>query len=108
MKIRGEVFKQRPYPKLWYNNNNCIFFLEAEHGVQVGEDRIKILPILSEELEVSLLVGERVEIEGEIQWKRIITPSGKLSFSPIPVFMMQDIEKLVPISKPMDRIVECV
>jgi hypothetical protein len=99
LRIRGEIFKKRTYPKLLYNNINCISFLEVEHGIQVEGDHIKIIPILSEESDVSLLVGEIVEIEGEIKWKRIITSSGKLSFSPIPVFMLQDIKKVISCAK---------
>ncbi|MED4226330.1 hypothetical protein [Neobacillus cucumis] len=103
MRIRGKIFKKRPYPKLLYNNINCISFLEVEHGIQVEGDHIKIIPILSEESYVSPLVGEKVEIEGELKWRRIITSSGKLSFSPIPVFMLQDIKRVSSFAQSNDK-----
>ena len=99
MRIRGKIFKKRPYPNHGHKNINCISFLEAEHVVQVGEDRIKILPILSEESAVSWIIGEKVEIEGKIEWKRIITSVGKPSFLPIPVLVLQDIKKISPCAK---------
>lgn len=99
MRIRGEIFKKRSYPNHGHKKFNCISFLEVEHEVLVGEDRIKIIPILSEESDVSGIVGKRVEAQGKIEWKRIITPTGKPSFLPLPVLVLQDIKKISPCTK---------
>lgn len=93
MRIRGEIFKTRSYPNYGHKKFNCISFLEVEHEVLVGEDKLKIIPILSEESDISGTVGEKVEVQGKIEWKRIITSTGKPSFLPIPVLVLQDIKK---------------
>ena len=94
MRIKGEVFKKRSYPYHSEENINCICFLEIDDAIQVGEDKIKVIPILSEESIVSRIIGNFIEVEGEIYWKQIITPLGRPNSLPVPILRLDRIEKI--------------
>ncbi len=94
MRIKGEVFKKRSYPYHAEENIDCICFLEIDDAIQVGEDKIKVIPILSEESIVSRIIGNFIEVEGEIYWKQIITPLGRPNSLPVPILRLDRIEKI--------------
>jgi hypothetical protein len=88
MRIRGEIVRKRPYSKSG-NRSNYLLFLRVHDGVMVNGLRIHYIPVvISNEMNFSL--GGHVDITGKIQFQRIITPSGTLSFSPIPVLISSD------------------
>lgn len=84
MKIKGKIVKKRPYFDNEDKTINCITFLEVENGIIVNGETIKIIPILSTDSAMTKAVGEDIEVEGEIEYKRIFTSSGKRCLSPIP------------------------
>lgn len=94
VRIKGVVFKKRPYLKQNYTKMICISFLEIEHAIQLGEDTLKITPILSTEALGSWAVGDEIDVEGIIQLIRIITLLGKPSLLPIPVLVVKDINEI--------------
>ncbi|MFC4769748.1 hypothetical protein [Effusibacillus consociatus] len=87
MKISGKIVKKRTYIDNEDRNINCITFLELDKGITVNGDRIKIIPLLSEETMVPQNVGDNIEVDGEIIFKKIFTMFGNLSSSPIPTLM---------------------
>jgi hypothetical protein len=94
MKIRGEIFKKRFYPYHEYENINCICFLKIDDSIEIGKDRIKVIPILSEESTVSNNIGKFIEVDGEIEWRQIITPLCRWSFLPTPILRLRNIKRV--------------
>lgn len=94
MKVKGKIVRTRPYFDLEYRNVNAIMFLELDAGIELNGDRIKIIPILSEESTLSQEVGESIEVEGEIVFRQILTASGKRNSSPIPTLVPERIYKV--------------
>lgn len=94
MKMKGKIVRTRPYFDIEYKNVNAIMFLELETGIELNGDRIKIIPILSEDSMLAQEVGESVEVEGEIVFRRILTASGKRNSSPIPTLLPERIHKV--------------
>jgi hypothetical protein len=94
MKIRGEIYKKRFYPYHEYENINCICFLKIDDAIKLGTDRIKVIPILSEESAVSKDIGKFIEIDGEIEWRHIITPLGRRSFLPTPILRLRNVKQV--------------
>jgi len=87
MIISGKIVKKRTYFDHEDVNINCIAFLELERGIVVNGDRLKIIPILSQESMVPQMVGESIEIDGDIVFKKIVTAFGSVSTSPIPTLI---------------------
>ncbi|GAB7386215.1 hypothetical protein BSNK01_00500 [Bacillaceae bacterium] len=85
MKIRGKIVKKRPYVDIEEKDINCITFVDVEDGIDVNGDKIKIIPILSDDSKIPQQIGESVEVDGKIEFKKIVTPSGKRNLSPVPV-----------------------
>ncbi|MEW9673765.1 hypothetical protein [Ammoniphilus sp. 3BR4] len=95
MKIKGKLFKKRHYHDLEFKKINCLSFLEIDNVVKVDGDRIKVIPVLSEESAISPNLGVSVEIDGEIEWKQIVTPMGNLISLPMPVLRLENIKKII-------------
>ncbi|MED3561913.1 hypothetical protein [Bacillus xiapuensis] len=88
MRIQGEIVRKRLYEKNG-NLNYYLLFLRIHDGVMVNGLRIHYIPaLISNKMNFSL--GKQVDIKGKIKFQRIITPSGILSFSPIPVMISSD------------------
>lgn len=87
MKVKGKIVRKRPYFDDEDHSINCITFLEIENAIMVNGEPIKIIPILCQDSVLTQSVGENIEIEGEISFKRICTASGKRSLSPIPTLI---------------------
>ncbi|OIK15987.1 hypothetical protein BIV60_06780 [Bacillus sp. MUM 116] len=88
MRIQGEIVRKRLYEKKG-NLNYYLLFLRIHDGVMVNGLRIHYIPaLISNKINFSL--GQQVDIKGKIKFQRIITPSGTLSFSPIPVMISSD------------------
>ncbi|BCJ86364.1 hypothetical protein [Effusibacillus dendaii] len=94
MKLTGRIVRKRAYFDSEDRNINCITFLEIDDGVVVNGDKIKIIPILSEDSQIPQAVGESVEVEGEIQFKQIVTSSGKRNSSLMPILQPNRINKV--------------
>lgn len=94
MKLKGKIVRTRPYFDEEYRNVNAIMFLELDSGIELNGDRIKIIPILSEETMLPQEVGASIEVEGEIVFRRILTASGKRNASPIPTLMPERIREV--------------
>ncbi|MFB9761243.1 hypothetical protein [Ectobacillus funiculus] len=87
MNIIGEVFKKRLYQD-WENGTiNFIFFMNVYEGVMIKGDRVSTIPMLIADEIIDYKIGDKIKIEGIIEFRRIITPSGKLSFSPLPIII---------------------
>jgi hypothetical protein len=84
MKIKGKIVRKRPYFDHEDGSVNCITFLEVENAIIINGESIKIIPILCTDSTMTKAVGENIEVEGEIEYKRIFTSSGKRCLSPIP------------------------
>jgi hypothetical protein len=84
MKVKGKIVRKRPYFDHEDGSINCITFLEVENAITINGEAIKIIPILCTESSLTQNVGDNVEVEGEIEYKRIFTSSGKRCLSPIP------------------------
>lgn len=87
MNIVGEVFKKRPYANEENQNMSWLLFLNVYDGIVLGGDRINTIPMIISNEGSNYQVGDRVEIKGEIEYRRITTPAGNLSFSHIPVII---------------------
>ena len=88
MRIQGEIVRKR----LYYQNgniNNYLLFLRIHDGVMVNGLRIHYIPALTSN-KMNFRLGQQVDIKGKIKLQRLITPSGTLSFSPIPVMISSD------------------
>lgn len=94
MKIRGKIFRKRSYRDYTCENINCISFLEIDNFLQVSGEKIKIIPILSQDSTMLQMVGKSVEIEGEIELRKIITSLGIPILFPIPVIRLKTIERI--------------
>lgn len=94
MKVSGKIVRKRAYFDSEDVNINCITFLEIDDGIMVNGDKIKIIPILSEDSLIPQTIGENVEVEGEIVFKQIVTSSGKRNSSPMPILQPKRIEKV--------------
>ncbi|MEW9672119.1 hypothetical protein [Ammoniphilus sp. 3BR4] len=88
MRLTGEIFRKRHYFDHDDKRNNCITFILCEKGILFKGDIIKIIPILSNELEITKGVGEKIEVEGKIEFRCITTPNGERSRLPIPVIRL--------------------
>jgi hypothetical protein len=91
MKIQGKIYKIRPYEDSECHNFHYIGFLESDDGIQLDGQTIKIIPLLIEELWTKELTIEKVEVDGDIEFKQIITLSGKRSFYPVPTLQVRTI-----------------
>lgn len=72
MKIRGEIFKKRFYPYHEYENIDCICFLKVDDSIEIGKDRIKIIPILSEESTVSNIIGKLIVLTVKLSGDKLL------------------------------------
>lgn len=90
VRVTGEIFRKRHYFDHDDKRNNCITFILIEKGIQFKGDTIKIIPILSDESEITKGVGEKIEVEGKIEFKCITTPNGERSWLPIPVLRLYE------------------
>ncbi|MDN3016938.1 hypothetical protein PH210_12095 [Paenibacillus sp. BSR1-1] len=88
MRIQGEIVRKRLYNKNG-NLNNYLLFLRIHDGVMVNGLRIHYIPALTSN-KMNFSLGQQVDIKGKIKFQRLITPSGTLSFSPIPVMISSD------------------
>ena len=87
MNIIGEVFKKRLYQD-WENGTiNFIFFMNVYEGVMIKGDRVSTIPMLIADEIIDYKIGDTIKIKGTVEFRRIITPSGKLSFSPLPIII---------------------
>lgn len=53
----------------------------------VRGDRINTIPMLVSDEVINYKVGDRVEINGKNEFRRIMTSSGKLSFNDLPIII---------------------
>jgi hypothetical protein len=87
LNIIGEVFKKRLYQD-WENGTiNFIFFMNVYEGVMIKGDRVSTIPMLIADEIIDYMIGDKIKIKGIVEFRRIITPSGKLSFSPLPIII---------------------
>ncbi|MEW9673707.1 hypothetical protein [Ammoniphilus sp. 3BR4] len=93
MRVQGKIFKKRPYLNSENKNINCIAFMEMSDGVEINGDHVKIIPILINDAELKHIVGENIEVDGEIRFERILTMTGIRSLHPIPVLQVYSIWK---------------
>ena len=87
MNIIGEVFKKRLYQD-WENGTiNFILFMNIYEGIMIKGDRVSTIPMLIADEIIDYKIGDKIKIKGTVEFRRIITPSGKLSFSPLPIII---------------------
>lgn len=94
MKVSGKIVRKRAYFDSEDVNVDSIVFLEIDNGIEVNGDKIKIIPVLAEEILIPQKVGDNVELEGEIIYREIITPSGKKNSSPVPTLRLDKVDKV--------------
>lgn len=85
MRIQGEIVKKRAYKNDGDPNQNSILFIKVQDEIKVNGDRLKIIPMISSD--PAWNVGDPINAVGKIQFQRVRTFFGRLSFSPIPVFI---------------------
>jgi hypothetical protein len=83
--LPSQIIQKRPYVDWEEPDMNCLAVIEVNNGTIINGEKIKILFIVSDSSMIPQSMGEDVEIIGKIEFKRIITPSGKRNLSPIPV-----------------------
>ncbi|GAA3328885.1 hypothetical protein GCM10020331_074660 [Ectobacillus funiculus] len=54
--------------------------MNVYEGVMIKGDRVSTIPMLIADEIIDYKIGDKIKIEGIIEFRRIITPSGKLSF----------------------------
>lgn len=94
MRVTGKIVRKRAYFDTEDRNINCIAFIEVDDGLLVNGDKIKIIPILSDDSRIPQTIGESVLVEGDIVFKRIVTSSGKRNSSPVPILQPNKIVKV--------------
>lgn len=85
MWVRGKVFKQRRYIDSKYSRIKSILFITMEEAISVNGEKIKVIPILTEDPYNHHEIGENIDVDGEIEYLNILTPLGQRSIHPIPV-----------------------
>ncbi|USK36610.1 hypothetical protein LIT25_28110 (plasmid) [Bacillus sp. F19] len=95
MRIKGEIYKKRSYKSSGLYHSTYITFIRVHQGIMINGENIIIIPILSDEMH-RYEVGEHIDLNGRIEFKRIITSTGDLSFLPVPVIIP---EGEIPINK---------
>lgn len=91
LKVKGRIVKRRPYMDWEEVESDCLAVMEMDEGTIVNGDKLKIISLLSGDSMIPEGDGEPVEVIGEIEFKRIITPTGERNFSPIPVLKPKQI-----------------
>ena len=87
MNIIGKVFKKRLYQD-WENGTiNFILFMNVSEGIMIKGGRVSTIPMLIADEIIDYKIGDKIKIKGTVEFRRIITPSGKLSFSPLPIII---------------------
>ena len=94
MIIKGKIYKIRPYVDSECLDLNNIGFMESEEGIQLNGQIIKIIPILLEELRIKGITSDKVEVDGDIEFKQIITLLGRPSLLPVPTLRVRTIDKV--------------
>lgn len=88
MKITGIVFRKRSYRDYEYAYMGCITFLEIQNEVHINGERLKIIPLLSRNPDLTGEVGEWMEVDGDLEMKRILALNGNRNLLPIPVLTL--------------------
>ncbi|WP_134699428.1 hypothetical protein [Ammoniphilus sp. YIM 78166] len=86
MKIRGEIVHQRPYSDV-SDQKIHLLLLKVQEGVLVNGVTIHTIPVLTSAGITDRRLGDSIDITGRMELRRVKTPAGNLSSSPIPVFI---------------------
>lgn len=94
MNVKGEIFKKRSYENTEDRSVNCLLFINVCEGVMIDGNRVNTLPMLVSDEGMDYKIGDTIEVKGTIEFRRLITSSGKLSFYPLPVIIPETLYQL--------------